>query len=69
MNYTAVIFKEQNWYAGFLKEIPGANSQGKTIEEVIENLEEAAKLILESNIKHKFDEIKDKDYEEKIITI
>ena len=52
MTYTAIIFKENNWYAGFIKELPGANSQGKTSEEVIDNLKEAAKLILESNVNH-----------------
>jgi len=31
MNYTLVIVKSGNWYAGYVKELPGAHSQGKTI--------------------------------------
>lgn len=69
MRYTAVIIKEDNWYAGFLKELPGANSQGKTIEELVDNLREAAQLIIESNMKHKFKGIESKIYEERVLVI
>ena len=69
MRYTAVIIKEDNWYAGFIKELPGANSQAKTIEELIDNLREAAQLIIESNLKHKFKRIENKNYEERVIVI
>ena len=58
MKYTAVIIKENDWYAGFIKELTGANSQGKTEAELIENLHEAIQLILESNQKHAFESIK-----------
>jgi len=51
-NYTAIIVKSGKWYAGFIKEIPGAHSQGKTIEEVKENLKEAVKMVIESNYLH-----------------
>lgn len=51
-NYTIIIVKSENWYAGYVKELPGAHSQGKTIDEVKENLKEAIKMILESNYKH-----------------
>ncbi len=51
-NYTAIIVKSDNWYAGFVKELPGAHSQGKTIEEVKENLKEAIKMVIESNYRH-----------------
>lgn len=51
-NYTAIIVKSGKWYAGFVKEVPGAHSQGKTNEEVKENLKEAIKLVIESNGKH-----------------
>ncbi len=69
MRYTAVIIKEGNWYAGFIKELPGVNSQGKTIDELVDNLKEAAQLIIESNLKHKFDEIGMKTYEERVLVI
>ena len=48
-SYTAVVIKNNKWYAGFVKELPGAHSQGKTVEEVKENLKEAIKMIVESN--------------------
>lgn len=48
-NYTAIIVKNDKWYAGFVKEVPGAHSQGKTIQEVEKNLKEAVKLVIESN--------------------
>ncbi len=51
-NYTAIIIKSGDWYAGFIKELPGVHSQGKTIEEVRENLKEAIKMVIESNYRH-----------------
>ena len=49
MLFTAVFQKVQEGYIGFIEELPGANTQGDTIEEVRENLHEAAVLILEAN--------------------
>jgi len=49
MSYTALMQKVKEGYIGFIEEIPGANSQGETIEEVRENLKEAVLLILEAN--------------------
>jgi predicted RNase H-like HicB family nuclease len=36
-------------YAAFVEELPGANTQGKTLEEARENLIEAVELVLEAN--------------------
>jgi len=36
-------------YIGFVEELPGANTQGETLEEVRENLQEAIALVLEGN--------------------
>ena len=36
-------------YAAFVEELPGANTQGETIEEARENLREAIELVLEAN--------------------
>jgi len=47
--YTAVIQKIKGWYIGYVEELPGANTQGKTLKEVRENLHEAVELILLSN--------------------
>ncbi len=46
--FTASIEKRGKWYIGWVEEVPGAFSQGKTIREVQENLKEAIQLILES---------------------
>jgi len=40
---------EEGGYVGYIAELPGANTQGETLEEVRENLIEAAQLILEVN--------------------
>ena len=37
--YTPVIKKDSPWWIGWIKEIPGVNSQGKTREELLENLQ------------------------------
>jgi predicted RNase H-like HicB family nuclease len=36
-------------YIAFVEELPGANTQGETLEEARENLREAVELILEVN--------------------
>lgn len=50
--YTAVIIKSNGWYAGTVKELSGVHTQGKTIEEVRENLKEAIQMVVESNVRH-----------------
>ena len=47
--FTAIYKKHGKWYLGWVEEIPGVNTQGKTIKEVRENLKEALSLILEVN--------------------
>ncbi len=49
MSFTAIIQKVPEGYIGFVEEIPGANTQADTIEEVRENLKEAIQLMLETN--------------------
>ncbi len=46
---TPVIEKRGKWYVAYVREIPGANTQGKTVAEARANLKEALKLILEAN--------------------
>jgi predicted RNase H-like HicB family nuclease len=36
-------------YIGFVEELPGANTQGATMDEVRENLKEAVQLVLDAN--------------------
>jgi predicted RNase H-like HicB family nuclease len=47
--FTAVIEKKGRWYVGTVEEIPGVNTQGRTLSEVRRNLREAIQLILEAN--------------------
>jgi predicted RNase H-like HicB family nuclease len=49
LQLTAVFKKVPEGYIGFVEELPGANTQGKTIEETRNNLEEAIQLVLEAN--------------------
>jgi predicted RNase H-like HicB family nuclease len=39
--YTAVIKKDSGWWIGWVEEIPGVNSQGKTKVELLKNLRSA----------------------------
>ena len=47
--FTSVIEKRGDWYIGYVEELPGVNTQGKTLKEVRENLKEALHLIIEAN--------------------
>jgi predicted RNase H-like HicB family nuclease len=47
--FTAVIEKRGRWYVAYVKEIPGVNTQGKTLSEARRNLREALRVILEVN--------------------
>jgi predicted RNase H-like HicB family nuclease len=49
MNLTAVYISVPEGYIAFVEELPGANTQGSTLEEVRENLKEAVQLVLEAN--------------------
>ncbi|HKY28818.1 MAG TPA: type II toxin-antitoxin system HicB family antitoxin [Pyrinomonadaceae bacterium] len=40
---------EEGGYVGYVAELPGANTQGETLDEVRENLSEAIQLILTAN--------------------
>jgi len=46
---TAVFRKVPEGYIGFVEELPGANTQGTTLEEARENLREAVQLVLDAN--------------------
>ncbi len=46
---TAVFRKVPEGYIGFVEELPGANTQGATLDETRQNLEEAISLVLEAN--------------------
>lgn len=47
--FTAVYEKRGKWYVAYVEEIPGVNTQGRTLSEARRNLKEALALIIESN--------------------
>jgi predicted RNase H-like HicB family nuclease len=50
LSFTAVFVEDPNGgYSAYVEEIPGANSQGETLEEAKENLKEALQMVLETN--------------------
>lgn len=49
LTLTKVFQKVPEGYIGFVEELPGANTQGETLEEARANLEEAIILVLEAN--------------------
>lgn len=61
MSFTAVFQKVPEGYIGFIEELPGANTQGATLEEARENLKEAVRLVLEANKQLAEEEIVGKD--------
>ena len=49
--FTAVFERDGDWWIGYVEELPGANTQGRTLEETRENLKEAVALVIEANRK------------------
>jgi predicted RNase H-like HicB family nuclease len=47
--FTAVFQRDGDWWVASALELPGANTQGATLEEARVNLKEAIGMILESN--------------------
>jgi predicted RNase H-like HicB family nuclease len=49
LQFTAVFQKVPEGYIGSVEELPGANTQGATLDEARTNLVEAVQLVLEAN--------------------
>jgi predicted RNase H-like HicB family nuclease len=49
MKFTAVFERVAEGYIAFVEELPGANTQGATLEEARANLQEAVELVLQGN--------------------
>ena len=49
MQFTAIFQQVPEGFIAFVEELPGANTQGETLEEARENLTEAVTLVLEAN--------------------
>ena len=69
--FTAVFEQDDTWWIGYIEELPGANTQGHTLEETRENLKEAVQLIIEANRELARRETKGKNVirEELIVTV
>lgn len=50
MQLTAIYLKVPEGYIGFVEELPGANTQGDTLDEARTNLQEAVRLLAEETI-------------------
>jgi predicted RNase H-like HicB family nuclease len=66
--FTAVIKQNEGWWIGWIQEIPGVNSQGKTRAELLKNLRSALKEALEFNREDAIAAAKT-DYEEEAILV
>jgi predicted RNase H-like HicB family nuclease len=49
LHFTAIFRRVPEGYIGFVEELPGANTQAKTLDEARTNLQEAVALVLEAN--------------------
>ena len=49
VSLTAVFMKVPEGYIAFVEELPGANTQGETLEEARANLNEAVAMVLDAN--------------------
>jgi predicted RNase H-like HicB family nuclease len=47
--FTSVIEKRGKWYVAHVEEIPGINTQGRTLAEARRNLKEALAMVIEAN--------------------
>ena len=49
MKFTMNYWMDDGWYVGKIREVPGVFSQGATLEELITNIQDAYKLIMEED--------------------
>ncbi len=68
-SFTAVYKKMGDWYVAYVEELPGANTQGKTLDEARANLREAVQLILETNRQLAEEQDTDKDVLREELTV
>lgn len=47
--FTSVIERRGKWFVAYIEEIPGVNTQGKTLAEARRNLKEALTMVIEAN--------------------
>jgi predicted RNase H-like HicB family nuclease len=47
--FTAIYEFDGEWWIGYVEEVPGANTQARTLDEARENLKDAVHLLIETN--------------------
>lgn len=47
--YTAIVQQHEQWWIGWIEEVPGVNSQGRTRAELLDNLRDALEEALAMN--------------------
>jgi predicted RNase H-like HicB family nuclease len=47
--FAAVFEQDSKWWIEYLEELPGANPQGRTLEEARENLNDAVRSLIAAN--------------------
>ena len=69
--FTAVFEQDGDWWIGYLEELPGANTQGRTLAEARENLKDAVRLLIAANRKLTRRELQGKTIirEELVVTV
>lgn len=65
--FTAIVEQDGEWFIAYCPEIPGANGQGRTIDECRENLVHAIELILEDRREDAFRGIPDDAIKETVV--
>ena len=69
LKLTSVFRKVPEGYIAFVEELPGANTQGATLEKARENLKEAVELVLEANRILAEEELTEKDLIRETMTL
>lgn len=47
--FTLEYWKDDNWFVGKLREVPGVFSQGETLDELKENIADAYRMMLDTD--------------------
>ncbi len=67
-HFTAVIKKDEDWWIGWIEEVQGVNSQGRSREELLDNLRSALREAIEMNREEAIKQAEDA-YEEEAILV
>jgi len=65
--FTAIIERDEDWFIAYCPEIPGANGQGRSIEECKRSLAEAIALILEDRRQDALQDVPEEVIQEQVV--